>query len=137
MVLVYAPQQKIDATLQSELAMGRLREAYSDAIHGQSQQLMQQQRWSESLELWRHLHKLNLTTPRLYVNTAKCFLALGQPADAIGLLKQTLQTQVDNTDWLFFQEVGELLISFDTPDAQAASIEAFDLAAQKYTVRKK
>ena len=64
-VLVHAPQQQIDATLQSEIAMGRLREAYRNAVHGQSEQLMQQERWAESLELWRHLHKLELTSPRL------------------------------------------------------------------------
>ena len=136
-VLVHAPQKQIDATLQSELAMERLREAYRDAIHRQSRRLMQQERWAESLELWRHLHQLELTTPKLYLDAANCFVALEQEDDAVGLLQQTLKTHSDQEDWLFFQDVGELLIGINTPEAQTAAVEAFDLAAEKYTVLKK
>ncbi len=135
--LVYAPQEQVNSTLQSEIAIARLREAYRDAIHRQSRRLMEQKRWGESLELWRHLHKLELTSPELYLDTAKCFIALKQPADATGLLKQTLKTHATHTDWRFFEEVGELLLSIESKDAQDAAVEAFDLAGEKYTVTEK
>jgi len=130
--LVYANQDSIDVTGKSDATMEQIRSAYRDVLHEQSRQLMKEKEWQESLGLWKHLHSLDLATPDLYLDAAVCFAELDQKQDACQLLEQSLSSFSETADSDYFEHVGELAASLQTPQADEIAARAFDLALQSF-----
>jgi len=134
--LVFASEKDIATSLLEPERLQVVKLGYRDVMHGQARQLMKRENWQDAVGLWRHLHQRKLVSPRLYLDAARCFQALGQNADVVQVVDESLTAFAREDDWTFFEQAGELVLTIDTPKAQDLAERAFTLALQKYRSRR-
>ncbi len=130
--LVYASESDIIGSLLEKHRLSIVKAAYRDTMHVQARRLMEGKQWQDALGLWRHLHERKLVSPPLYLDAARCFLALDRQDEAIEIVDEAISTFEEGESWAFFEQAGEIALDLNPDKAQAVAERAFSLALAKY-----
>jgi len=125
---VLADESALSAHLLKPVALQPVRKAYRDVMHRQARDLMARSKWKDALLLWNHLHKRELVSEQLYLDTAKCFVELDQDADALKVLSEAVDTFSESGSPEFFEKAGDVALEIKNDDAQALAEEAYQRA---------
>ncbi len=128
---VLAQEQDLAAHLQAPASVETVRLAYRDAMHLQARELMKRGNHADALLLWKHLHSRKLVSQGLYLDAARCFVGLGQQADALRMLSEAVDAFAESGAGEFFEQAGDLALTIDLPAAQELAEKAYRRASQE------
>jgi hypothetical protein len=126
---VVAEESSLSAFLAQPAELARVQTAYRDVMHRQARDLMDRKDWQNALLLWQHLHKRQLVSQQLYLDAARCFKELRQPADTVRVLSEALASFGSSGSPEFFEQAGDLALDMDTDEAQALAENAYRKAS--------
>ncbi len=127
-----AERDKIISHLEKPNSIESIRANYVKIMQDRAVDLTQRKQWKEALEYWEQLRELESLSPKLYTESALCYLELNQSDNALALLKEGINRYEKTSDSSFFETMGDLLLRIKTPEAEEIAKQAYEKAMELF-----
>lgn len=130
-VIRVADRDKIVSVLSEPKELETVKVAYRKTMHRRARDLMKKEQWKDALGFWHHLHKRKLVSATLYTDAATCFAKLDKTDEARTVLLEAMDAFDETGSAFFFENAGDLFLSFHTPEDERQAQSAFEKALAK------